>query len=136
MRGAAVAQEHKVRVILELGSGNDLHGSDYTKAAARAVANALHHSSLAFIRSLKIDKTKLDVEVTIGVQRPDLVKVEVIKALLPVGNPTVTAIKGGLDVPDPEHNDAAVIASAAIAVRVDASALPKNGKGAGRRGRG
>ena len=100
-----------MRVILELGSGNDLHGSDYTKAAVRAVADALHHSSLAFIRSLKIDKTKLDVEVTIGVQRPDLVQIEEIKALLPVGNPTVKAIKGGLDVSDPEHDDATVIAS-------------------------
>ena len=26
------------RVILEMGSGNDLHGGDYTKAAVRAVA--------------------------------------------------------------------------------------------------
>ena len=25
------------RVILEMGSGNDLHGGDYTKAAVRAV---------------------------------------------------------------------------------------------------
>ena len=48
----------KTRVILELGSGNDLHGSDYTKAALRAVQDALHHSSLSFVRSLKIDKTK------------------------------------------------------------------------------
>ena len=47
----------KKRVILELGSGNDLHGSDYTKAALRAVQDALHHSSLSFIRSLKIDKS-------------------------------------------------------------------------------
>jgi uncharacterized protein (TIGR02058 family) len=123
-----MAKGGKMRVMLELGSGNDLHGSDYTKAALRAVADALHHSSLAFIRSLKIDKTKLDVEVTIGVQRPDLVKIEEIKALLPVGNPTVKAIKGGLDVPDPEHDDAAVIASAAIAVRVDVSALANSDK--------
>ena len=114
-----------MRVILELGSGNDLHGSDYTKAALRAAADALHHSSLAFIRASPIDTT---LEVTIGVQRPDLVKIEVVKALLPVGNPTVKAIKGGLDVPDPEHDDAAVIASAAIAVRVDVSALAKSGK--------
>src|SRR5215831_8613001 len=128
MSGAAMAKGGKMRVILELGSGNDLHGSDYTKAALRAVADALYHSSLAFIRSLKIDKTKLDVEVTIGVQRPDLVKIEEIKALLPVGNPTVKAIKGGLDVPDPEHEDAAIIASAAIAVRVDVSALANSGE--------
>ena len=38
---------------------------------------------------------------------------------LPVGNVTVRAIKGGLDVADPENNDPAVIASAAIAVRIE-----------------
>jgi uncharacterized protein (TIGR02058 family) len=109
----------KTRVILELGSGNDLHGSDYTKAALRAVQDALHHSSLSFIRSLKIDKTKLDVEVTIGVQRPEQVDLERIKSSLPIGNVTVKAVKGGLDVADPENHDPAIIASAAIAVRID-----------------
>jgi len=109
----------KTRVILELGSGNDLHGSDYTKAALRAVQDALHHSSLSFFRSLRIDKTKLDVEVTIGVQRPEQVDLEKIKNSLPVGNITVKAVKGGLDVDDPENKDPAVIASAAIAVRIE-----------------
>jgi len=116
-------QTGKTRVILELGSGNDLHGADYTKAALRAVEDALHHSSLAFIRTLKIDKTKLEVDVTIGVQRPERVEFERIKAVLPVGNVTVRAIKGGLDVADPEHNDPAVIASAAVTVRVDLGSL-------------
>jgi uncharacterized protein (TIGR02058 family) len=111
----------KTRVILELGAGNDLHGSDYTKAALRAVQDALHHSSLSFIRSLKIDKTKLDVEVTIGVQRPEQVDLEAVKKFLPVGNVTVRATRGGLDVADPENNDRAVIASAAIAVRIEAA---------------
>ena len=109
----------KTRVILELGSGNDLHGSDYTKAALRAVQDALHHSSLSFVRSLRIDKTKLDVEVTIGVQRPEQVDLEKVKNSLPVGNITVKAVKGGLDVDDPENKDPAVIASAAIAVRIE-----------------
>jgi uncharacterized protein (TIGR02058 family) len=108
----------KTRVILELGSGNDLHGSDYTKAALRAVQDALHHSSLSFVRTLNVDRTKLDVEVTIGVQRPEQVDLDKIKASLPLGNITVKAVKGGLDVADPENNDAAVIASAAIAVRM------------------
>jgi uncharacterized protein (TIGR02058 family) len=107
------------RVILELGTGNDLHGSDYTKAALRAVQDALHHSSLAFIRTLKLDKSKIDVDVTIGVQKPERVDIEKVKASLPVGKVRVRAVKGGLDVPDAEHNDPAVIASAAIAVRVD-----------------
>jgi uncharacterized protein (TIGR02058 family) len=109
----------KTRVILELGTGNDLHGSDYTKAALRAVQDALHHSSLAFVRTLGVDKKKLDVEVTIGVQQPAKVDLEKVKASLPVGNVTVKAVKGGLDVADPEHNDPAVIASAAIAVRIE-----------------
>lgn len=109
----------KTRVILELGSGNDLHGADYTKAALRAVQDALHHSSLSFVRSLNVDKTKLDVEVTIGVQRPEQVDLEKIKNALPIGNVTVSAVKGGLDVPDPENDDLAVIASAAIAVRIE-----------------
>jgi uncharacterized protein (TIGR02058 family) len=109
----------KTRVILELGSGNDLHGADSTKAALRAVQDALHHSSLSFVRTLKVDKTKLDVEVTIGVQRPEQVDLDKIKTSLPLGNVTVKAVKGGLDVADPEANDRAVIASAAIAVRIE-----------------
>jgi uncharacterized protein (TIGR02058 family) len=109
----------KTRVILELGSGNDLHGSDYTKAALRAVQDALHHSSLSFVRTLKVDKTKLDVDVTVGVQRPEQVDLDKIKKSLPIGNVTVRAVKGGLDVADPENNDRAVIASAAIAVRIE-----------------
>ena len=81
--------------------------------------DALHHSSLSFVRSLKVDKTKLDVEVTIGVQRPEQVNLEKVKQALPLGNVTVKAVKGGLDVADPENNDRAVIASAAIAVRIE-----------------
>jgi len=110
---------NKTRIILALGSGNDLHGSDYTKAAIRAVQDALHHSSLSFIRTLGLDKKTIDVEVTIGVQRPDRVDLEKVKASLPVGNITAKAVKGGLDVADADGNDPAVIASAAIAVRVD-----------------
>ena len=33
------------RIILEMGSGNDLHGGDYTKAALRAVQDALHDAA-------------------------------------------------------------------------------------------
>ena len=59
------------------------------------------------------------MEVTIGVQRPEQVDLEKIKTSLPVGNVTVKAVKGGLDIADPDNNDPAVIASAAIAVRIE-----------------
>ncbi len=108
------------RVILELGTGNDLHGGDYTKAALRAVQDCLHHSSLTMIRTLKVDpKTGMFVDVTIGVQQPDKVDLDRVKASLPYGIVTVKAVKGGLDIPDPENNDPAVIASAAVCVRLE-----------------
>src|ERR1700759_2974987 len=107
------------RIILEMGSGNDLHGGDYTKAALRAVQDALHHSSLSFIRSLGLDSRRMQVEVTIGVQRPDKVDAAAVKASLPHGEVTVKVVKGGLDVPDETSSDVAVIASAAVAVRME-----------------
>jgi len=107
------------RAILEMGMGNDLHGGDYTKAAQRAVNDALHHSSLSFIRTLNIDKKKLYVNVTIGVQNPESVDINKIRASLPIGIVSVDVVKGGLDVPDYENDDPAVIASAAIEVMLD-----------------
>jgi uncharacterized protein (TIGR02058 family) len=108
------------RVILEMGSGNDLHGGDYTKAALRAVQDALHHSSLAMLRALKVDpKTGMFVNVPIGVQQPDKVDLDKVKASLPHGIVTVKAVKGGLDIADPENNDPAVIASAAVEVKLE-----------------
>ena len=107
------------RVILEMGSGNDLHGGDYTKAALRAVQDALHHSSMSMIRSLGLNSKEMQVEVTIGVQRPDKVNVAAVQASLPHGQVTVKVVKGGLDVPEDDRDDIAVIASAAVAVRFE-----------------
>ncbi len=107
------------RVILEMGSGNDLHGGDYTKAAIRAVADAIHHSSLTMVRTLGIDRNTVRVDVTIGVQQPERVDAEAVKAVLPMGQVTVMVVEGGLDVPDDDVDDLAVIASAAVAVRLD-----------------
>src|SRR3712207_252109 len=82
------------RVILELGHGNDLHGGDYTKAALRAVQDALHHSSLSVIRSLGLDSKTMQVDVTIGVQKPEAVDAAAVKASLPHGQVTVKVVKG------------------------------------------
>jgi len=108
-----------VRAILEMGAGNDLHGGDYTKAALRAVQDALHHSSLSFLRTLKIPAASMQVTVTIGVEQPDQVDAARVKASLPYGVITVRVVKGGLDVPAEDDHDLAVIATAAIEVRVE-----------------
>lgn len=107
------------RIILEMGAGNDLHGGDYTKAALRALEDAVHHSSLSMIRSLGLDRNAAQVEVTIGVQRPEKVDAGTVKKSLLFGQVKVNVVKGGLDVPAADGHDLAVIASAAVAVRFD-----------------
>lgn len=103
------------RIILEMGTGNDLYGEDYTKAACRAVQDALHHSSIVLFKSLGIDHREMRVQVTIGVQQPERVDVETVRAELPRGRPEVRVVHGGLDVHDPDNATTHVIATAAIA---------------------
>jgi uncharacterized protein (TIGR02058 family) len=107
------------RMILEIGMGNDLHGGDYTKAAVRAVEDAVHHSSLSFARSLGLNWDDIQIQITIGVQEPDTIDKDAVKAVLPSGQVSVTAVKGGLNVRDPAVDDRAVIATAAVEVMVE-----------------
>ena len=107
------------RIILEMGTGNDLYGEDYTKAACRAVEDALHHSSLTLFRSLGFDHADMDVRVTIAVQQPSKVDTALVVAKLPRGNPSVQVVKGGLDVVDDVHNTRSVIATAAVEAYLD-----------------
>ncbi|TXH39674.1 Lin0512 family protein [Alicycliphilus denitrificans] len=102
------------RIILEMGSGNDLYGGDYTKAACRAVQDALHHSSIVLFKSLGYDHRDMRVQVTIGVQEPDKVDTARVCAELPRGRAEVTAVHGGLNVHDAEQGTTHVIATAAI----------------------
>jgi len=102
------------RIILEMGTGNDLYGQDYTKAARRAVADALHHSSITLFDKLDVSHTEMRVQVTIAVQEPDKVDCATIVADMPRGRCSVQAVHGGLNVVDPETGAAHVVATAAI----------------------
>jgi uncharacterized protein (TIGR02058 family) len=107
------------RMLLEIGMGNDLHGGDYTKAAVRAVEDAVHHSSVSFVRALGLSWDAVQIQITIGVQNPDAVDANAVKAVLPGGQVSVNAVKGGLDVRDPGADDRAVIATAAVEVMAE-----------------
>jgi uncharacterized protein (TIGR02058 family) len=107
------------QIILEMGTGNDLYGEDYTKAACRAVDDALHHSSLILFRSLGYDHADMEVRVTIAVQEPSKVDAAIVAGKLPRGNAIVTVVKGGLDVVDDVHNTRSVIATAAVEACLD-----------------
>ena len=110
------------RIILEMGTGNDLYGEDYTKAACRAVQDALHHSSLILFRSLGFDHADMIVKVTIGVQDPEKVDCDAVAATLPRGLAQVIAVQGGQNVTDPEHDTVSVIATAAVEAYLDINA--------------
>ena len=103
------------RIILEMGTGNDLYGEDYTKAAVRAVQDALHHSSITLFRSMDIDRESMQVEVIIGTQQPEQINSDIIAKQIPFGSVKVNSVKGGLNVTDSVNNTVTVIATAAVA---------------------
>ncbi len=107
--------------ILEIGIGIDLHGQDYTRAAKRAVWDAVHHSSLMFLSMLGPDASKdMIVDVTVAIPKPDEVDAEQVLAVLPHGKGRLTSVEGGLEIePREGSGDKTVIANAAVVVRVD-----------------
>ena len=98
--------------VLEFGLGVDLHGEDCTKAACRAVFDALHHSSLPLLREIRARNGEMLVDVTVAVPDPSAVDIEPVRKELPHGEVTVKAVAGGLKVP----NSDTIMACASITV--------------------
>ncbi len=107
------------RVVLEIGMGTDIRGREPTKAAVRALRDALWHNSLTVTRALGMDVDSMQVEVTIGVPRPEEVDREAVLAVLPHGTGTLNVVEGGLEIPNEEGDNATLIAHAAAVVRLD-----------------
>jgi len=102
-----------------MGMGVDVHGKDATKAARRAVSDAIRHSSLGFFRMVGKTSADMFVDVTIGVPDPDAVDTSAVAKELPYGTVKVTAVKGGLEIPAEQGSDAIIIANAAVIVSLD-----------------
>jgi uncharacterized protein (TIGR02058 family) len=109
----------RVRCITEMGMGVDVHGRDATKAAKRAVSDAIRHSSLGFFRMVGKTSKDMFVDVTIGVPDPAGVDTAAVAKELPYGTVTVTAVKGGLEIPAESGGDSIVIANAAVIVSLE-----------------
>jgi uncharacterized protein (TIGR02058 family) len=109
----------KKRMVLEIGMGTDIRGSDPTKAACRALRDALWHNSLSIATALGQPLDAMIVDVHIGVPRPEAVDKAEVLAVLPYGKGSVTVVEGGLEIQNDKGTDSTMIANACVVVSLD-----------------
>jgi len=107
------------RMVLQIGMGTDIRGGDYTKAAVRALRDALWHNSLTIAGAIGQSSDAMRVEVTIGVPQPDKVDKAAVLEVLPHGSGTVKVVAGGLEFTNEAGTDRTILAQAAAIVRLD-----------------
>ncbi len=117
----------KRRFIVELGTGTDLHGANMTKAAARAVKDAVSHACLCGLVEI-LGRTSFEgilVQADVYVPKPEEVDTQALHALIPIGDREIRVLQGGMQVPGlevacfaPGCSDI-VMACAALTVWVD-----------------
>lgn len=118
------------RYLIELGTGIDMHGEDETKAAKKAVKDAISHCSMVGlgqlfkIKSFREMEGALLVDVTIAAPNPEKVDGEEVLKELPEGNRRIRIVKGGLrfppeDTPEEVKTHGITIVNAAIVVLID-----------------
>lgn len=109
----------KTRVLVEFGMGTSLRREDYTEAALRAIKDALWHNSVNMAELFGFPKEAMIIDAEIGVQQPEKVDVEALKAVFPYGQPNIKVTQGGLDIDKPHTEGNTVIANAAVVVSFD-----------------
>lgn len=99
-------------IFIETGVGVDTHGQDITKAARRAVQNAIHTNSMPGIKDYLPGQSLDNMQVNIVLAIPadqDLLDHDVVKAEIPYGDVTLEIVDGGLATTSgiilPEQND-------------------------------
>ncbi len=107
------------RMALEIGMGTDIRGGDSTKAATRALRDALWRNALTITRALGKDPTDMVLDIRIGVPNPETVRHDDVLAVVPYGSPTLEVVAGGLEMPNPERSDVTLLAHAAVIVKLD-----------------
>ena len=117
----------KKRFIVEFGTGIDLHGEDVTKAACRAVKNAISRSCLCgLVEILGLqDLQGIHVDILVASPRPEQIDLDQVMDAVPIGRKAARAVEGGMMAQGlcvaqfgPEC-DQVVVANAAITVSID-----------------
>lgn len=85
-------------MFIELGMGADLHGQSVTKAAVRAVRNAIGHNSMPGMRIVTGgDSAKMKVHVRLAVPcDADQLDLDAVREVLPYGEVTFEVVQGGM----------------------------------------
>ena len=107
------------RYFTEMGMGVDVHGGNYTKAAKRAVSDAIRHSSINMFPHIEYTRDDMQLKVKIGAQKPELIDKEAVAAEFPYGNVQVETEVGGLDVLAENDTDLMVIVNCVVLVCFD-----------------
>ena len=107
------------RMVLQLGQGTDIRGADSTKAAERAVRDALWRNVLQIADVLGQPRDTMDIQVKIGAPRPETIDKDVVAAVFPYGKVEVHCEEGGLEIASVNGLDSTLLAHAAIVVRMD-----------------
>jgi len=108
---------------IEMGTGIDLHGRDVTKAAARAVKDAISCSCLCGLVEVVglTDLNAMRVDILVGVPHPEQVEEEAVMAVVPFSVKNLEVVTGGLEAPGlfvPELGEGTWIAMANAVVTV------------------
>lgn len=118
------------RYIVEFGIGADMHGQNVTKAAQRAVKDAVSRSCLCGLFDIFDIKTPdaMHIHLKVGCPFPDRLDRKAVMSAVPFGSVDLEAVSGGLDVPGLHlpalgEGDSIVIAVAALTVLIDTSAF-------------
>ncbi len=122
--------------LVEVGTGIDLHGEDETKAAQRAVKDAISHSSMVGLGQLfKVEsfaelEEALMVDVTVATPNPENVDRDAVLGVLPEGKRRIDVVEGGIRFPVSSTSEDAmtqgiVMANAVIVVLVDVDKLER-----------
>lgn len=107
------------RMALEIGMGTDIRGADSTKAAARALRDALWRNTLSIAQICGKERDEMHIDVHIGVPRPETVDHDTVLAILPYGVAKLHVSEGGLEIPTDDGADSTLIAHAAAVVHLD-----------------
>jgi uncharacterized protein (TIGR02058 family) len=107
------------RLIIEMGFGTDLTGADYTKAAVRALKDALWHNSLTIADAVGQHVDAMKVKVKIGVPKPGKVNKAEVLAVLPHGSGEIDVVEGGLEIMNDAGTNLTVMANVAAVVYLD-----------------